>query len=121
MQFRPLIAACFAAAAPAAAEPCSFEVTPQFSRDVVLPAAAHVLGHQSQRWDLSAPAVFIDGATVKVVFAMRPDAALLDPPYFVIIAEACGQGPVRSGLQDWDVATGLRPAPAADSRTGYLN
>ena len=37
------------------------------------------------------------------------------------IAEACGQGPVRSGLQDWDVATGLRPAPAADSRTGYLN
>jgi len=111
-------------ASPASAKACRFEYSEGFQEAVVLPAARNGLGDQLPRWNVAKPDVYIEGGRVKVLVSLLPDPAgdFLDPPYFVILVDDCGAGAVRSGIEAWDVALGLRPpTPAELKRSGYLH
>jgi hypothetical protein len=104
-----------------AADVCHFGDTAELQRTIVEPAERQALGSALAQWDTDKALVSLDGQTIRVVLMPRA-GNLLDPPYFVILVEACGKGRIRSGLQAWDVAVGVRkPLPGEQNQPGYLH
>jgi hypothetical protein len=80
-----------------AADECQFAYTPAFHDSIVVPRLKTVLKDRWPDWDDPAPAIAINGQTVRLQFHnIRPDGA--DKPVFVVRTETCGKGPVFAGL-----------------------
>ncbi len=101
---------------------CSFIYTEDIRHNIV---DVEINRKQLPQYDDQDPVINIKGDTVRLSFMPKPlkdGRSWLDPPYFVVVVEACGKGSVRSGLQAWDVAAGVRkPLPGEDEQPGYLH
>ncbi|MFC3078920.1 hypothetical protein ACFODL_12550 [Phenylobacterium terrae] len=110
-------------AAPAQADAkCRFSYTPEFHETVVMPEVRRALEGELRDWDTASPTHSVRGRTVRVIVRMSERRLdIIDPPHFVVEIGNCGKGRVRAGLQEWDVALGMRrPTREERSRPGYL-
>jgi len=104
-----------------ASDVCHFGDIAQLQRTVVESAERHALGSALSQWDTEKALVSVDGPIVRIVLMPR-NVNLLDPPYFVILAEECGKGRLRAGLQAWDLALRLRrPVPGEKDAPEYIH
>jgi hypothetical protein len=94
-------------ASPALADTCQFQHSPSFRDEIVIPELRKAVGDQLTDWRFEEPTISVVGNTVRVLI-QASDASRLDAPIFVIEVDRCGAGDVRSGLQAWDAALGLR-------------